>query len=72
MNNNWKRYFHTDSGASTDQIFALLDTVQSDNEDEIDELMNDFDTEFIALEDIKLTVNSDNASVDTRKKCPCC
>ena len=33
-----------------DQIFALLDTVHSYNEDEIDELMNDSDTEFIAPE----------------------
>ena len=32
------------------QIFALLDTVHSYNEDEIDELMNDSDTEFIAPE----------------------
>ena len=27
-----------------DQVFTLLDAMQSDNEDEIDELMNDFDT----------------------------
>ena len=40
MNNNRKRYFHIDSGTSTNQIFALLDTVQSVNEDEIDGLMN--------------------------------
>ena len=45
MNNNQKRF---DSGNSTDEIFPLLDTLQSDNEDEIDELMNNFDTEFIA------------------------
>ena len=38
-----------------DQIFGILDTVQSDKEDEMDELMNDFDTEFITLEEIKLT-----------------
>ena len=63
MNNNQKIYFHLDSGASTDQIFALLDTVQSDNEDEINELMNDFDTEFIAPEEIELTDNPDSASV---------
>ena len=35
----------------------LLDTVQNDNKDEIDELMNDFDTEFIALEEVELTDN---------------
>ena len=54
MNNNPKRYFHIDSGTSTDQILALRDTVQGDNEDEIDELMNDYDTELIASEEIKL------------------
>ena len=32
------------------QIFGILDTVQSDKEDENDELMNDSDTEFITLE----------------------
>ena len=50
MKNNQKRYFHIDSGTSTDQRLTLLDTAQSDNEDEIDELMNDSDTEFIASE----------------------
>ena len=39
-----------------------LDAVQIDNEDEIDELMNDFDTEFIAPEEIKLTGNPSNVS----------
>lgn len=37
------------------QIFGISDTVQSDKEDEIDELMNDSDTEFITLEEIELT-----------------
>ena len=37
------------------QIFGILDTVQSDKEDENDELMNDSDTEFITLEEIELT-----------------
>ena len=36
--------------------------MQSDNEDEIDELMNDCDTEFKAPEEVKLTDNPDNAS----------
>ena len=48
-----------------DQIFALLDTVQSANENEIDKLMNDSDTEFIAPEEIGLTGNPDNTSVVT-------
>ena len=52
--NKRKIYFHIDCGTSMDPIFALLDAVQSDNEDEINELMNDFDTEFIDSEEIKL------------------
>ena len=33
-----KLYFHIDSGTSTDQIFPLLDILQSDNEDEINKI----------------------------------
>ena len=62
MNNNRKRHFHIDSDVSTDQVFSLLDTVQSDNENKTDELMNDFDTEFIAPKEIELTDNPENVS----------
>ena len=55
----------TDSSTLTDQIFMLLDTAQSDNKDEIKELMNDSATKFIAPEEIELTGNPDNASVLT-------
>ena len=60
MNYNQKRHFHIGIEASTAQVCTLLDAVQSDNKDEIDELMNDFDTEFIAPEEIKLTGNPSN------------
>ena len=56
INNTRKKYFHSEKYfhifmvPSINQILALLATVQSDKEDEIDELMNDFDTEFIAPE----------------------
>ena len=40
-----------------------MDTVKSDNEEEIDELMNDNDTEFIAPEEIELTDNPANVHV---------
>ena len=39
--------------------------MQSNNEDEIDELMNDFDREFKAPEKIKLTDNQENVSALT-------
>ena len=60
MNDNYKRPFYIDSDATTDQVFTLLDAVQIDNEDEIDELMNDFDTECMAPEEIELTDNPGN------------
>ena len=62
MHNSQKRHFDIDSDASTDQVFTLLDAVQSDNEDEIDQLMNDFDTKFIAPEEMELTDNPGNVS----------
>ena len=42
-----------------------MDTVQSYNEDETDELMNDTDAEFTAPEEIELTDNPENVSVLT-------
>ena len=39
--------------------------MQSDNEDEIDQLMNHFNTEFIAPEDIELTNNPGNVGAVT-------
>ena len=47
-----KRYFHIDENSSSEQIYALLDDVESANEDNIDNLVNDSDTEFIAQEEI--------------------
>ena len=32
---------------SSDKIYALLDTIESDDEEDIENLMNDSDTEFI-------------------------
>ena len=39
--------------------------MQSDNKNEIKELMNGFDTEFIDTEELKVTDNPDNESVLT-------
>ena len=50
--NGRKRNFHIDETASSEQIYALLDDVGSAGEDDIDNLMNDCDTEFIAEEEI--------------------
>ena len=61
---NRKSYFDN-SDASTGQVFMLLNAVQSNNEDESDKLMNDFDTEFIAPEEIEFTDNQGNVSALT-------
>ena len=50
--NGIKRYFHIDEKASSEQIYALLDDVESADEDEMDNLMNDSDTKFITEEEI--------------------
>ena len=42
------RYFHIGKNASSEQIYALIDDVESADEDDIDNLMNDFDNKFIA------------------------
>ena len=39
-----KRYFHFDKNASSEQIYALLDDVESSDDNDIDNLMNDYDT----------------------------
>ena len=67
MNNNRKKYVQINNHTSSDQMFALLDKVQSDKEEDIEELMNDSDTEFFANdEDIENVVpNSDNADIST-------
>ena len=50
--NGWERYFHIAENASSEQIYALLDDVESADNDDIGNLMNDSDTEFIAEEAI--------------------
>ena len=44
------------------QLFTLLDALQIDKEDKTDKLMNDFDMEFIAPDEIDLTNNQGNVS----------
>ena len=42
--NGRKRYFHIEEDASSEQIYALLDDVESAEEDDIGNLTNDSDT----------------------------
>ena len=47
LNDKRKKYVRTDRNTRSGETFALLDEVYSDQEEGIDNLMNDSDTEFI-------------------------
>ena len=63
--NSRKRYFHIDENASSEQIYALLDDVESADEDDIDNLMNDSDTESLAEEEITQATSTQDTSLTT-------
>ena len=63
--NSTKRYFHIDGNVSSKQIYALLDDVESVDEDDIDNLMNDSDAEFIAEEEIAQAASTQGTSLTT-------
>ena len=65
VSNNRKRYFYIGKNASSEHIFALLDNVERADEDEIDNLMNDADIEFIAEEEITQAVSTQDTSLTT-------
>ena len=60
-----KRYFYIDENASSEQIYSLLDDVESDHKNDIDNLMNDSDTEFIAEEETAQTASTWDTSLTT-------
>ena len=67
MNNNRKKYVQINNHIFGDQILALLDNVQSDDKEDIEELMNNSDAEFFANdEDLENIVpDSNNADMLT-------
>ena len=65
MTNGTKRYFHIDENASSEQIYDLLDDVGSADKDDIDNLMNDSDTKFIAEEKIIKAASTQETSLTT-------
>ena len=67
MNNNRKKYVQINNHTSSNQIFALLDNVQSDEEEDIEELMNNSDTEFFTNDEYRENIfpNSNNADILT-------
>ena len=60
-----KKHFNIDENISSEQIHALLDNVDSDNEEEKDNLINDSETEFIADEEILPANNTLDTSLTT-------
>ena len=60
-----KRYFHIDKNATSEQIYALLDNVESTDEDDMGNLMNDSDSELIAEEEITQAASTQVTSLTT-------
>ena len=60
-----KRYFHIDENARSEQIYALLDNVESTDEDDMGNLMNYSDSELIAEEEITQAASTQVTSLTT-------
>ena len=58
-----KRYFHIDENSGSEQIYSLLDDVESEDNNDIDNLMNDSDNEFIAEEEIAQAASTQDTSL---------
>ena len=65
VTNSRKRYFHIDKNASSEQIYALLVDVESADEDDIDNLLNDSDTELIAEGEVTQATGIQDTSLTT-------
>ena len=63
-NNNGKKYVQINHHTSNDKIFALLDNVQRDDEEDIEELMNDSDIEFFANDEGIENIFPDSGNAD--------
>ena len=60
-----KKFFHIDENAGSKQIYALLDNIESADEVDINNLMNDSETEFIAKEKITQEPSTQDTSLTT-------
>ena len=60
FNNKKKKYVRTDRNTRSEEIFPLLDEVNSDQEEDIENLMNNSDTEFIVDENLDNNIDSDD------------
>ena len=53
--NNKEKYVQIDQETSTNKIFAMLDKIESDNESDINKLLEESDTEYVAEEPVPKT-----------------
>ena len=60
LKNKRKNCVKLDRKTGSDEIFVLLDEVNSDLEEDIDKLMNDSETEFVLEESLKNESDSDD------------
>ena len=65
VTNGRKTYFHIEENASSEQVYALLDDLESADEDDIDCLTNDSDTDFIAEEETTQAASPQDTSLTT-------
>ena len=78
--NNRKKYIHIDRETGSNEIYAMLDEIESDTESYIDNLLEDSDIEYISEEPIldhkeeshraltpEATVHVENESLDVEK-----
>ena len=60
LNNKRKKYARIDRNTRSEEIFAVLDEINSDQEEDIDNLMNDSETEFTVDENLDNEIDSDD------------
>ena len=65
MTNDRKRYFHIDENASSEQIYALLNDVESAGKDDIDNLMNNSDIKFLVEENVIQAASTQDTPLTT-------
>ena len=62
---NKKKYIKIKRETGSDETVALLDEVNSDLEDNFDNLMNDLDTEFVLEEGLENELDSDDETLNS-------
>lgn len=71
MNNVRKKHVHITEKTYSGEIFAILDEIESDYGDNVDNAMDDSDTEFIATDVFCITLPITQMYTGTCCKCSC-